>query len=67
MHLKVRVHLNSSKLRLTTENNLTHAYLTSPPESGKANTQLLKLLKKKHGPCKIISGHRSRNKTIEIL
>jgi uncharacterized protein (TIGR00251 family) len=67
MQLKVRVHLNSSKLRLSTENNLLHAYLTSPPENGKANKQLLSLLKKKHGSCKIVSGKTSRNKIIETI
>jgi len=67
MKLKVRAHLNSSQTRLEEYNGIIHVYLTKPPKDGKANTQLLKLLKKKYGPCSIISGKHSRDKIVEII
>ena len=43
-------------------------YLKSPPEDNKANIELLKLLKKhfKAQNIKLIKGHTSRNKVVEI-
>jgi uncharacterized protein (TIGR00251 family) len=42
-------------------------WLKSPPEDGKANGELLKLLKKEFGfSVKIKSGKTSRNKVVEV-
>jgi uncharacterized protein len=37
-----------------------------PPDKGKANKAVLKLLKPIFGPCELVSGATSRNKTILV-
>ena len=64
--MKVKVKPNSGKsLILGEEDGILHVALKAAPEDGKANTELLKLLKKEYGKeGKIISGKTSKLKIV---
>ena len=69
--LKVRVKPKSSRRGiLDCRDGVWLVSLTSPPEGGKANKELLKLLSKKLkvavSNMRIHSGEKSRNKSIDI-
>lgn len=65
--MKVKVKPNSSRSEILEEKDgILHVALKSPPEDGKANIELLKLLKKEFGKdYVIISGHTSRLKLLK--
>ena len=66
--MKVRVKPNSKKQDIKKENNILTVYLKSQPEKGKANQELLKLLKKHFKrDVRIKSGFTSKNKIIEFI
>ena len=69
MKIKVRVKPKSSKRKIEKISNEEYkVYLKSAPEKGKANIELIKLLKKEfRGDIKIIKGKTSRNKIVEIV
>lgn len=68
MIIKIKAKPNSGRQEIVKNEKDYTAYLKSPPEDGKANTELLKMLKKYFGKqAKIKSGFTSRNKIIEIL
>jgi uncharacterized protein len=60
----------SSRSEIKIDNGNIKAYLNSPPEDGKANKELIKLISKKLKTAKtniqIISGEKSRKKRIQI-
>ncbi len=63
--MKIRVKPNSGKQEVIEENGITTVYLKSQPEKGKANQELLKILKKHFKKeVRIKSGFTSKNKTI---
>lgn len=68
MKLKVKVKPNSSKEEIVRINEKEYlVYLKKPAQEGKANLELLKLLKKHFKqPAKIKSGFNSREKIVEI-
>lgn len=71
MILSVKVFPNSKKneVKETGENSLA-ARLNAPPEKGKANAKLIEALAEHFGvpksSVKILRGHKTRNKTVEI-
>jgi uncharacterized protein (TIGR00251 family) len=69
MRIKLKVKPNSIKEEIIKINEDEYmVYLKSPPKEGKANLELLKLLKRYFKkPVKIVFGFNSRNKVIEIL
>ena len=71
MRLKVRVVPRSAKNALMRrEDGSYRARLNAPPVDGKANIALIDLVsekfKVKRSAVKIVSGHRSRDKVIEV-
>ena len=69
MIIKVKAKPNSGKQEVVEDKKSESyiVYLKSQPEDGKANIELLKLLKKHfHKPVRIKSGLTSRNKIVEI-
>ena len=72
MRLKVRVVPRSAKNAfMRREDGSYRARLNAPPVDGKANTALIDLVcesfKVKRSAVKIVSGHKSRDKIIEVL
>ena len=68
MILKIKLHPNSSqeKIKKIDEENY-EVWLKEKPAEGKANLELIKLLKKEFkGEIKIKSGFTSRKKSVEI-
>ena len=66
--MKIRVKPNSKKQEIKEENNHLIVYLKSQPEKGKANQELIKLLKKHFKrDVKIKSGFKSKDKIIEFI
>ena len=67
MKLSVKVIPNSKENKIEKENRILIVRLKEKAEKGKANIALIKLLTKYfNSKVRIVSGHRSRNKVIEI-
>jgi uncharacterized protein (TIGR00251 family) len=69
MKFKIQVQPNSSqqKIQFNLNGKIQKVYLKKPAIDGKANKELEKLLTKHFkSPTKIIKGHTSKTKTIEI-
>lgn len=70
MILNIRVVPKSSRNRIEKVNEGFKVYLTSLPQNGLANRQLIDLLSEylhlKKYQIKIIKGHKSRDKLVEI-
>jgi uncharacterized protein (TIGR00251 family) len=69
MKFQIKVQPNSSKQQIQTDidGKIQKVYLQKPAIDGKANKELEKLLSKHYkAKAKIIKGHTSKNKTIEI-
>jgi uncharacterized protein (TIGR00251 family) len=67
MHIEVTVVPRSSRFKIKQENGKLRVYLKSAPESNKANIELVKELKKLlNAEIRIVAGHHSRKKTLEI-
>jgi uncharacterized protein (TIGR00251 family) len=68
MRIHVKVKPNSQKQEIKKISNKEYEIsLKKPPEDNKANIELLKLLKKTFKKnIKLISGHTSRKKIVEI-
>ena len=67
MKLTVKVIPNSKENKIEKENGILIVRLKEKAEKGKANIALIKLLTKYfNSQVRIVSGHRSRNKVIEI-
>lgn len=71
MHLKVKVHPNSSRTELVKkEEDLYEVYLKEKPVDGKANLALIKLLSEELGVSSKninIKNPKSRYKLVEII
>jgi len=67
MKIQIKVKPGSSKQEIRREGEIYVVSLKSKPIEGKANVELLKVLKKEFGNnVKIIKGLTSKNKVIEI-
>jgi uncharacterized protein YggU (UPF0235/DUF167 family) len=66
MLMDVRAHPGSKRLFVEEKDGIVHVYLTAKPEGGRANKQLLEVLKERYGPCRIVRGARSRDKVVEV-
>ncbi|MCG3216801.1 MAG: DUF167 domain-containing protein [Candidatus Heimdallarchaeota archaeon] len=68
--LTVNVHPNSSSKKIEITENTIEIYVNEPPDKGKANKALLKLMSKKlriqSSSISIIKGHKTRKKIILI-
>jgi len=68
--IAVRVTPKASRERLVEESGVIRIYVTVPPEDGKANTAVQKLLAKALGLAKsrlvLVQGQKSRDKLFEI-
>ncbi|MDP3986641.1 MAG: DUF167 domain-containing protein [Nanoarchaeota archaeon] len=69
MKINVRVHSNSSQEKIvTSDDGCLDVWLKSAPKEGKANAELLKMLRKYFKKEVMIkSGMKSRNKVVEVL
>ena len=66
MIIKARIRPSSKHFKIKLNGDILEINLTQPPDKNKANQELVKELTKKFGSCKIIKGHKSRNKILEI-
>jgi uncharacterized protein (TIGR00251 family) len=68
MIIQIKVHPHSGKEEIVEISKDSYkVYLKKPAEDGKANTELLKLLKRHFGvEAKIIKGITNRNKIVKI-
>ena len=69
--IALRVTPRASRARLLAEGDTLRAYVTSPPDAGKANAAVQVLLAKALGVPKtrlrLVRGHTSRDKVFEIV
>jgi uncharacterized protein (TIGR00251 family) len=64
--IKVKPNARKSEILEETENEIKIA-IAAPAQDGKANTELIRFLKKERNwKCKIVSGLRCKNKLIQI-
>jgi uncharacterized protein len=70
MKINIKVVPRASKDRIIEENGVLKVYVTSPAVDGRANKSVIESLadhfKTKKRMVKIVSGEKSRNKTVEI-
>jgi len=67
MKIRVKVKPYSKKSYVEKKEDYYQVYLKKPAQDGKANTELVKVLKKYFGKqCKIVRGFKSREKIVEI-
>jgi len=70
MKIKIKVQPNSSRqeIQKNLDGQITKVFLKKPAKENKANKELEKLLSKHFKKkAKIINGHTSKNKTVEII
>ncbi len=71
MRIRVLVKPNAKRSRIESRNDIYIVYVDAPPAKGKANKRLIEILSKHFGIPKsrvrIIHGHHSREKVVEIL
>jgi hypothetical protein len=72
MKIKIVAHPNSKKSKIRKDlQDTIHIYVNEPPQKGKANKaiieELAKFFDKPKASIKILHGHTSRSKLIEIL
>jgi len=67
MIITVKVHVKSNKQEIKQiDKDYYEVFLKSKPVHGKANAELVRLLSKKFGGAKIISGKKSKQKKVII-
>ena len=67
MIIKIKIKTKAKEEKLITKGELWEAWVKEPPEQGKANAALIKLIKKTLGKdAKIIKGHKNRVKIISL-
>ncbi|QQG39459.1 MAG: DUF167 domain-containing protein [Candidatus Aenigmatarchaeota archaeon] len=66
MIIKVRVKPGSSQERVVLDGDTLIVWLHARPTEGKANAELLCVLKKTFGRASLVSGRTSKLKTVEI-
>lgn len=70
MKLNIKVQPNSGRqeIQQSIDGKISKVFLKKPAEDGKANQELEKFLSKHFGKqVKIIKGHASKNKIIEVI
>lgn len=69
MKAQIKVKTNSTKDGIEKKDDILIVKLKERAEKGKANTELVKILKKHFSASnvRIIKGHKSRNKIVEII
>ena len=68
MKIKIKVKPNSSQQKIEKISEGEYkVYLKAVPEKGKANLELVKLLKGKFGDVRIVRGKTSKNKIVEVV
>lgn len=71
MKIEVKVYPKSSRHMLVVKDGIIKAYLTSAPDKGKANKELVELLAEEYKVPKsrvvILKGETSRNKVVEVM
>lgn len=66
--VSVKPNSGSSKLEFDPAANMYRASVKAPPEKGKANSELIKLIRKRLGKNPVIvSGAKSKRKIIELI
>lgn len=66
--IAVKTNSGDSRIDFDAAAGIYRAFLKASPEKGKANTELLKLLRKTFGArAAIVSGAKSRRKTVEFI
>ncbi|MFH1837153.1 MAG: DUF167 domain-containing protein [Candidatus Omnitrophota bacterium] len=70
MRIEIKVFPKSSREEIVEEAGQVKVYVKAPPDKGKANTAVIKLIAKKYGVRKsdviIVRGETSRNKVLDI-
>ena len=66
MLLKVKVNPNIGKSELVEMKGELFAFLKSPPDKGRANAELVKLLSKQYSSVRIVKGLKKRVKTVLV-
>ncbi len=67
MLLKVMIVPNSKKSKIV-KGDVWKVYVRSPPINGRANKELVSILKKEFKkPVRLVKGFRSREKVVEVL
>jgi uncharacterized protein len=70
MRIEIKVFPSSSREEIVRKDGWVKVYVKSAPDKGKANEAVLKLVAREHGVKKssvrIVSGHASRKKVLEI-
>lgn len=70
MRIRVRVTPNASKQKIVEADNLLKVYVSAPPDKGKANKRLIKILSKyfkvKKSDLNIVRGEKSRDKILKV-
>ncbi len=70
MRVRVRVKPNSREAKVVDVGDVLVVHVKSPPREGKANSELTEVLAEHYGvpksKVKIVKGHRSRDKVVEI-
>jgi uncharacterized protein len=70
MRLTVRVHPRSAKPRIEWDGTVAEVWIAAPPVEGRANAAVIDALSKwldvSASSIRIVSGHRSRLKLIEV-
>ncbi len=66
MLIQARIKPNSKEFKIDKKEKEWIIRVKSKPDHNEANLELIKELKKRIGGCRIIKGHKSRNKIIEI-
>lgn len=71
MRIEIKVFPSSSREGIVRKDGRVKIYVKAAPEKGKANDAVLKLVAKeqgvKKGNVRIVSGHASRKKVLEII
>lgn len=67
MKLKIKVSTKKNKFSIIKKDEILLVDVKSNPENGKAKLEIIKKIKKKFKKeVRIVSGHKSKNKVIEI-
>lgn len=68
MLIKVKIHPKAKEQKVETDKEVWEAWVKSAPEKGKANKELVSLLKKELGKnVELVSGFKSRIKTVRVF
>ncbi|RLF90139.1 DUF167 domain-containing protein [Thermococci archaeon] len=69
MRIRVKLYPSSGRREVISSDDFLIVYVKSPPEKGKANKELIALLKKYFGAreVEILRGFKSRDKEVEVI